>query len=152
MQPPILLPHSATELLSEFVLRKIQRGPNEVLGPGKEHKVLERYVEGYLVFTYLWTDNPDVTVSIDLYGDGTVETKVSPRILYEHGLVLPSASAPWVSRYDDEAKVYVALYTPSPWIPWRGFARVKIVNPSVEEARYTFALWILEREKRRGWQ
>ena len=152
MQPPILLPHSATELLSEFVLRKIQRGPNEVLGPGKEHKVLERYVEGYLVFAYLKTDNPDVTVSIDLYGDGTVEVALSPRRLYENGLVHPNASSAWISRYDETAKVYVALYTPSPWIPWRGFARVKIVNPSPSEARYTFISWILEREKRRGWQ
>lgn len=135
-----------TDLLENYTIRKYMRGPDESIAAKSEHVVLERSITGFFVFAYLRTNNPDVAVVVDLYGDGTLDIVLSPRRLYEDGLLAPSGSSAWVARYDETNNVYVALFTPSPWLPWNGFARIKVVNPTLAEAKYTFISWILEKK------
>ena len=116
----------------------------ESLAPRERRVLLSDYKRGFLVFAFLHTNNPDVIVTVDLYGDGT-DIVLSPRMLYEYGLVQPSPGSAWVSRYDTTNNVYVALYTPSPWIPFSGYARATVENTSDNPAFYTLVLWFLER-------
>ena len=133
------------EELRRYRIKKVSRGPKQVLEPRGEDIILEREMWGFLMFSYLSTDNPEMGVAIDLYGDGTVELFISPKGLKIDRLAMPTPGSGFITRYDPTTSQYVAFFTPARWIPWRGFAKVKAVNPSLSRATYTFISWLLER-------
>lgn len=135
------------ELLDRYRMEKIVDRRNESIGPREAKTLLEEYVAGFLVFVVLETDNPDVWVLVDLYGDGSLDIQLSPRYLYTLGATSPNASGAWLSRYDDTEKKYVAWYTPSPWIPFKGFTRIKIMNSSLSDATFSFTAWVLRKRQ-----
>lgn len=157
LQIPVPIPRPAglqplpqvapTEVLENFIMRKYTWGPNSIIRAKEEITLYERSFYGFLVFVYLRTDNPDLSVVLNLLGDGMIDLVISPRMLYEDGLVQPSASAGWVARYDTSNNIYVAMYTPSPWIPWSGLVRIKLANPTLIDSRYTIIAWALERRR-----
>ena len=115
------------------------------LKPRERRSLLSSHIEGFLVFAILETDNPDVTVTVDLYGDGTADIVLSPRRLYELGLVWWSNTAAFVSRYDDDARRYVAVFSPSPWMLFSGDVEARIENPTGIDAHYEFHMWLWRR-------
>lgn len=145
IRPPSPLP-PATDLLEYFKWTRIERR-NQLLKPRGSVTLLERTVAGFLAFVILDTNSPDTTVVVDLYGDGSVDIALSPRRLYELGLTSWNSAGGYVALYDTIKNRYVAVYSPSPWIPFNGFARVKVHNPSMEEATYSIAVWLLEQKR-----
>jgi len=117
--------------------------------PAKEKLVIyDEIVSGWLFYAFGECNNPDLTFCIDIYGEGTVEVRFSPKMLYEWGHTQPNIKGFWVSRYDDAAKVYVINYSPQGLgVPFRGRNKFWLENPTDRDItlKYLFGILILLR-------
>ena len=113
-------------LLDGWVLRKGNGGPDK-LGPGETLEMVKVRESGWLALAKMTVDNPYVGLRIavgDPYGN-VYEYSFRVYDAYEDGLVMPNPAV-WLTRYDDEAKVYV-LYHLGP-TPYHGPLRIEAVN------------------------
>ena len=142
---PLLGAAQYSELLDNYAWTRIER-LNQTLRARQAVTLFERPVSGFLAFVLLKTTDPDTMVVVDLYGDGSFDIVLSPKLLYALGFTSWNNYAGIVTRYDAINDQYVALFTPSPWIPFNGMARILIRNPSMEDIQYSFVAWIYERK------
>jgi len=114
--------------------------------PAKGKRLLyDEIASGWLHFVLCDCDNSDLVFCCDVYGEGIVEIRVSAKDIYEYGLIRPSDKTIWLARYDDAAKKYVLLFTPSGLgIPFRGRNRAWFENPTDTDikVRY-FTTWLI---------
>jgi len=113
--------------------------------PGKIKEVYDLYGTGYIYFVTCEVDNPDLQFIWDIRADGIIEIVLSARTLKERGLLNPGDKAIWVSRYDDTAKRYTLMYTPSGFgTPFTGRSRVLFRNPTASPVKVLeFYAWLM---------
>lgn len=114
---------------------------------GREKVLEETRRPGWLIFAACRVSDPDAEFIIKGQSPhmGYVEHRVSARMLLEYGATVPTPAGLWVSRYDDESRIYAITYTPDDWLPFTEGFRVSVVAPvgrevTVYEHTYTAIL------------
>jgi len=120
----------------------------EVILPGEKLVLYDRIASGWLFYAFGVCNDPDLIFCIDIYGEGAVEIRLSPRRMYELGHTQPNIKGFWLSRYDDVEKVYVVNYTPQGLgAPFREYNKFWLENPTDRAIllEYLFGILILLR-------
>ncbi|MEM1820341.1 MAG: hypothetical protein QXU64_01985 [Thermofilaceae archaeon] len=91
----------------------------------------ETRMPGWLVTAACRVSDPDAKFIIKGQSPhrGYIEHRVSARMLLEYGLTVPTPAGLWVSRYDDESRIYAITYTPDDWLPFTEGFRVSVAAP-----------------------
>ena len=117
---------------------------------------IERVIEDFkkpgwfFSLTYVFND-PDaklIVYSVDPYGSSVDVVSITPRELYESGLIIPSSYGLWSSKYDDTERVYTVCYTPTTPLFFRAFRLVVAApsNKSVTLLKYMHTLVLISEE------
>lgn len=150
MRPPMLHDLAFLNSLDYFLTQfrwKVILHINRILKPRQQMVLYDEMHQGFMVFAFLQTDTPEVEVTLDLSGDGSIEARLSPKFLYEVGAVNPNNVSAYLTVYDPDNNNYVAMYTPSPWLPFMERVRVTLLNPRTDkEAKLTFTAWLLVKQ------
>jgi len=115
--------------------------------PARARKTLwDRSGCGWLYYVFMVLDNPDVLLCLDLYADGRVEIRVSPRMLYEWGAIGSNPGVITLYKYDETSNVYAIGYAPQGalGVPFRGRIRAWLENNTPRESRVdVLEAWII---------
>lgn len=122
--------------------------PSVTVNPRTEYEFWERNANGWLYYVFIQSDNPDVIYGIDIYADGGIEMRVSPKMLNDWGLLDGSGYGMHLTRWDEENNVYVVEMAPGfqngLGLPFRGRNRAFVYNPSNQIASISLYAWIIE--------
>jgi len=124
-----------------------ERKVDEVLKPYEEKEVIRFEGAGYLFYAFLRSNNPDLTIMLDLYSDGVIDIVESIKTLYEKGYT-QSIGGFRILKYSDTQKDYTFEYAPGSFsgtgAAFRGFVTLKLYNPTDTNIKYSYYIWILE--------
>lgn len=122
--------------------------PTVTVKPKSQYVFWDRMANGWLYYMLAVSDDPDILYGLDLHADGIIEIRLSPRMLYNWGLVGGSGYAMHVTRYDDTNKIYAVEMAPGfqngLGNPFRGRNRTLAQNPTDHDVTVALYAWIIE--------